>query len=540
MNEILKKRIAIALIFSLPLIGVILSLYHAINIPLLDDYNFVFGFLEDYLNAGTFSEKINIVFAPSNHMIFATFNLIVLLDFSLFGKVDLTHFIFFNNLLHLLLLFLFYRIFMLEKIPAKYFIPIVFLLAVPNFAVQNWACYTAHVLAVVLVILAMWTLSRQGKKYFWFALLLAIVAAFSAGGGFLAFLAPIPVLYARYQRRAWIVWGASFMITLFLYGYLSLSTDEQLGLHAGGHFSVINYGVNFILFFGSVFKSLYQEYHLWAGIFGLLICGILALIFLRSFSTLKMHPLLTSGLIFAVLLAALITLTRSQYGVGATTAYRYRLYQFIPLVFIYLFMLVDGRQFVQKNYLAILGFSLFFFGFRMQHNLLKLQDQNRQLESGAYNFQITRSYDQLTYHTPARAGYWLDLFVQRKIFDVEGQFESSLLVTDLPRAVNLQPMTLILDSTIDTSDYYQAKGWSFPSYLTTESLEIYLFVDVGPERYYYRTGPLLTPDILMGKSEHGFVGIIDKTKITYDWQEKRIGVALWHPYQGIIAESFLP
>jgi hypothetical protein len=123
MNKIFTEKIPVALLFMLPICGVIISYYHAVNIPLLDDYNFVFGFLEKYLSANSFAEKMDAIFATSNHMIFATFNLIVLLDFKLFGRVDFIHFIFFNNLLHLFLLFVLYRIFQQEHYRPNFLCP---------------------------------------------------------------------------------------------------------------------------------------------------------------------------------------------------------------------------------------------------------------------------------------------------------------------------------------------------------------------------------------------------------------------------------
>ncbi|MBK8505541.1 MAG: hypothetical protein IPL46_27090 [Saprospiraceae bacterium] len=538
MNKTITDKIAVVLLFMLPLFGVIVSCYHAVNIPLLDDYNFVFGFLENYQGANSFAEKMHAIFATSNHMIFATFNLIVLLDFTLFGKVDFIHLIFFNNLLHLLFLFVLYRIFQQEQISATHFIPVALLLAAPNFAVQNWACYTAHVLGVVLTVATIWTLNRPGKKYFWGAIFLAILAVLSAGGGFLAFLAPIPILLTRHQLRERMIWGTFLTLILFAYAYWSAAGVQEFVTTEKNSIKVTTYVFNLILFFGSLFKSIYQEYHLWAGIFGVLIFGVLTAIILKRFPFLKMHPTLASGLVFALMLAALITLTRSQYGLGATTAYRYRLYQVIPLVFIYLYILIDQAEFMHKHFWSIMCCSLLFCGFRIQYNLSRLRAQNWQLESGLHNFVVTGASDQLSYHTPAKAAYWLNQMGQLKIFEPDQLDDSGRPGVDLKRAVHLQSMKLILDSAVDTTQYYQLKGWAFPSYSPSESLQIYVFVESGAHRYYYLAGPLLESQVLMSKASSGFVGLIDKNEISFSWDEARIGVALRHPFRVLLQSIF--
>jgi hypothetical protein len=369
---------------------------------------------------------------------------------------------------------------------------------------------------------------------------LAVLAVLSTGAGFLAFLAPVPILLTRRELRETIAWGAFFAVLLITYTYWSAAGVQDLIATERNSIKISTYLLNLILFFGALFKSLYQEYHLWAGIFGVLIGGILITTILRRYSFLRLHPTLASGLIFALMLAALITLTRSQYGLGATTAYRYRLYQVIPVVFIYLYILVDHVEFAHKHFWSIACFSVLFFGFRVQYNLNKLVEQNRQLESGLTNFLITGNPDQLSYHTPPKAAYWLNQMSQMKVYDPEHLDKSGRVLLDMKKSVHLQSMKLIVDRVIDTTDYYQLKGWAFPSYGKSESLQIYLFTERGGHRYYYPAGPLLDSQELMGKAASGFVGLIDKTKVDFEWDEARIGVALHHPFQGIIAEHFLP
>ena len=540
MDQNYLRNLTVFILIALPILGAIISCSYAVNIPMLDDYGFVLDFLDHFRNATTFEDKLKVVLAPRSNYLFVTFNMLVLIDYWIFSKISFIHLIYASNILHLLIILNIYRIFRRQEVSMKFFIPVILLLSVPNFSILNWACYVAHVMGVLFSLLTIWYLSQKTPRSFWFGLLSAVLASFSAPGGFLAFLVVIPILLDRSDRRPLMIWIFTFILTLFIYILLILPLGEEIQGAVTGERRPLTYLLNVVLFFGSVFKGVYREYHIWGAIFGLIICGILAWIALARFPTLKKNPVILAGLLLGILLAIVVTLMRSRYGLGATTAYRYRLYQLVSLVFIYLFMSIDQKILVQKYLSVIIILSLFVYGFRLQYNLDLLREKVWQLKAGIHHFQMTGYSDQLSFRAPEQGAELLNRLAAQGIYDAYALNVSEEPRLNLPKRNPLQMMKYDVEKIDDLESYFEISGWAFPAFSSGQSLEIYLVIRSGETTYYYRTGPLLNKEVLAEKSEAGFIGIIDKRTLPYDWNAVKIGLALRHPYQGIIAEHFLP
>lgn len=537
--QIYLKNITTVVFFGLPVLGALISCYHAVNIPLLDDYGFVLNFLDSFSDANSISEKFNVVFAPSSNYLFITFRILVLVDYALFNQVSFVHLIYANNIFLLAIIWIIWNIFREENISLKYYLPVVILFSVPNFEIHNWASYAAHVLGILFILTTIWCLAQPKPQYFWLALISAVLAAFSAPGGFLAFLVPFPILFNQYQAWQRITWIFSFIFTLIVYVPLILPFGQEIEGTLPANNRLITYALNVILFFGSFFKGLYRDYQIWAVIYGLIITLILVWIILKRFTVIKKHPVVAGGLLFAVLLALVITLMRSRYGLGATTSYRYRLYQLIPLTFIYLFILVDKKYLIAKHFSMIIILSVVLYGFRLEYNLDLLRKQVGQLKSGFLDLQTTGAYDQLSFRAPEVGAVMLNNLAKKRIYDAYEVDVAIQPLHNLPGVNPMQPMRYMLESVDDQEDYYKIRGWAFPAHSPVEAVDIYLVVKSGDDYYYYPTGPFLNKNILMGKSENGFVAIIDKKTIPYDWKTGEVGLALRHPFQGIIAIEFL-
>ena len=71
------------------------------------------------------------------------------------------------------------------------------------------------------------------------------------------------------------------------------------------------------------------------------------------------------------------------------------------------------------------------------------------------------------------------------------------------------------------------------------SLKVLLLIEDGNGTRYFKTGPFSGGSTLMGRSENGFVAIVDKRENNIDWMSVKVGLALYHPIQGIMAETLL-
>jgi hypothetical protein len=518
---------------GLPLIGVIVSIYYAVNIPLLDDYHLVLDFVDRFLGAQTLTEKIIILFTPRNNQIIVTLNLLVLFDYTLFGEVNFVHFIIIANLLHLLILWLVYQIFGLAGVAKKHQIPMILLLAIPTFAVCNWSGSLVHLCAVFFILLTLLSIAKKTKAYFWMAVGTSLFATCSAGSGVLACLVPIPILVKNRNMKFLILWGIVVLINF------SVQLTAYSPTIIISHVAPITYVLNAVIFFGAIFKAMYGEAHIWAGILGGLIVLILVGMILRRATSLKENTLILSTVLLSASLCLLITAVRSQLGLGATTAFRYRLYQALCLAFIYLFIVVDQPTSIKKFYATIVTFSLLLFVFRFHHNLQHLKSQSWQLISGIRDFQITGAMNQLSYLAPTQAATFLNRASQSGIYDAHKINTSVDYLREIPKLSPQQPMRYQIEASEDHADYYKIKGWAYLTNMSHQKIDILMVVKFENETFYHPTGPLLDSAVPMGKSDLGFIGIIDKSQLPHDWITAQIGLALRHPYQGIISEVML-
>lgn len=70
----------------------------AVNRPIGDDYHAVFGFLDSYLHADTWSDRMVLLFSQHNEHRIVFTRAVVLLDYYVFGAVNFRHLLFVGNL----------------------------------------------------------------------------------------------------------------------------------------------------------------------------------------------------------------------------------------------------------------------------------------------------------------------------------------------------------------------------------------------------------------------------------------------------------
>jgi hypothetical protein len=106
------------------------------------------------------------------------------------------------------------------------------------------------------------------------------------------------------------------------------------------------------------------------------------------------------------------------------------------------------------------------------------------------------------------------------------------------RSARQQSMEYLIESELNEVDYFILKGWAFPSHSPMHELKVLLVIKDVNGNHYFNTGPFPGNTVLMGKSENGFIAAIDKRKNSIDWISAEVGLALYHPIQGITAETY--
>ncbi|MCB0664493.1 MAG: hypothetical protein KDC80_01665 [Saprospiraceae bacterium] len=405
------------LLFSfLALVSVVVSLFYAENLPLLDDYNLCLDTISDWRNSVSFWERLELIFSFQNGHPIVTQKLLFLFDWLLFGEVNFIHFIFINNLLHLAFLFTLYGIYSLNKTTSNSFTIIVLLVAVPVFTLNNWSSSFMHIATLVTALLSLYFMALKGWRNFLVALLMAILSSLSSGAGILVFIAGIPILYLKYSKREIAIW---FLVMAMISLYYVFGYFQGQGFGVGTKVHLLTYPANFIIFFGSIFKPIYGDHHVWAALLGMLVLLAIFFVWRNYKSKLLNDPIIISGLLYALLVALFATLMRSQFGLGATTAYRYRFYQLLPLIFIFIAIIWFQREVYFNNYYGILLFALLMYGFRMEDSLRELKRRNIQLRMGASIYNALQDDSELTARNQPAAGKILKQARAEGIYDMD-------------------------------------------------------------------------------------------------------------------------
>ena len=528
-----NQKIAWVVFFAvaISLTAFVLSVWYGPNVPFLDDYHLCLDFLNEFVASGN---GVPMLFEKRNGHFFITQKLIFILDFLLFGKVDFRHFVIVNNIVFISIFYSFYCILRHFRIDHIHFIPLLFIGCVPNWYLNNHSSSFLHFSSVLFCLLSFLYLNRKTSRAFVVASFFAILAALSSGGGLLVYFAALPLVWRGFRGSYRFLWFLQFIILAVLY---LLASDSG----SGGDFSQIfsvGYWVilsgNFFLFFGSFFKPLYGDYHVWSVIIG--VGGFLGLTYLfwNKKELLKDQPLLLSGLLMGLLLGIASAIMRSQYGLGATTSDRYRLYQFIFWAFSYLILVSVYEIKLNRWYPWILMGSFLLYGLRMKRSMAEIQFRYIQLLEGMKYYQTFNDVGQLTYRDPSTAGKILERSEELGVYAIMDQkVDLYLDQVDLDNTESVK-FTIELRTVRNSNGLMHMEGWVYPEVIFQDRDRILFFVDGKGGRVYYETGPIITADSWLPVKDNSFSVTVEGRS-----EDERVGVALYRKGKGVIGEEFV-
>ncbi len=530
-----KSKSSGFLLVVLPLISVAISLYYSVNIPQWDDYNIILGFLNDYASSGTLSAKLAVLFSPSSNYLFVILRLLAILDYTLFGTVDFSHLVFLNGILHIgiyLLLLKLSRPFLRSE---YLFLPIALLIAIPTHEVQSWAAYTVHVAAVFFTLLTLYIFSGSSRYRISLAFITATCSLLSAPLGFLTFLIALVPVYHQGGIRRVLIWVTAFALVILAYFFAILPLGTELTGPVESRTPILVYLVNIIVFYGSFFKAIYQQHHLWGVILGLGISILLAGILPKWKTLFKSKPVLTAGILLAILLPIVISLMRSRHGMGATTTYRYRLYQCLPLVFLYLYFGAFYKKKLELLFPLIFCGSIFLYGIRMQYNISELKKAQLRQYFGVYHYQTTGSPSYLSWGNLSLARDFLEEAKVLGVYDYEAAIQSPQPMGNPIETSALQPMQVELQEFVINVEYLYVAGWAWTSYTATSEFQILVQLRDEQRTLTYPTGPLISSQFGKQQPESGFAFCISKDDLVIDWDQVQVDILLIHPIRGLIS-----
>lgn len=528
-NQKIPWVLFIAVVVSLT--AFTLSIWYAPNVPFLDDYHLCLDFLNGFVSSG---HSIPLLLEKRNGHFFLTQKLIFLLDYLLFGDIDFRHFVVVNNVVFISVFYVIYHVLRNLKIEEIHFIPLLLIGCVPNFYLNNHPSSFLHFSSVLLCLLTFLYLNQRTSRAFILASSFAILAALSSGGGLLVYFAAFPLVWTRFTNAHRFLWLLQFFLLVILY---FVSPDSG----SGGDFSKMlsaEYWVvlsgNFFVFFGSFFKPLYGIYRVWSVIIGVGAVVGLTYMFWEKRKFLNHHPLLLAGLLLGLLLGIASTIMRSQYGLGATTSDRYRLYQFIFWAFSYLFFVSLYKVKLVKWYVWILAGSLLLYGLRMRQSMEEIQFRRIQLVEGMKYYQTFGEVGQLTYRHQDTAGRILSRSKELGTYTEENQVFDLFYSHMETHALSEDTLNIELSTFNKSNNLIHIEGRVHSAINVQGRDRILFFVSSNGMRRYYDTGPIITAEDWLPVKDNGFSVTVEGVT-----DEERIGVALYRKGSGVMDEQFV-
>ncbi len=516
---------------AISLTASVLSVWYGPNVPFLDDYHLCLDFLNEFVASG---KELPVLFEKRNGHFFVTQKMIFILDYLLFGKVDFRHFVVINNVVFVSIFYIIYCILRNSRIEKIHFLPLLLIGCVPNFYLNNHSSSFLHFSSILFCLLAFLYLDRKSCRAFILASLFAILAALSSGGGLLVYFAALPLLWIKYERPFLLAWLLQFLIlaVLYLTGHDSGSGGDFFKVFGISNWLILS--GNFFLFFGSFFKPLYGNYHVWSLIIGMAGIAALTYVFWDKRKFLKHHPLLLSGLLVGLLLGFASTIMRSQYGLGSTTSDRYRLYQFIFWAFLYLLLVSMHRMKLEKCYPWVLIGSFLIYGLRMNRSVAEIHFRSMQLLEGMKYYQTFEDVGQLTYRDLNTAGRILARSKDLNIYSIEAQSFDLFFGKVEPDVSGLGILTAELDIVQRLDNFMHVEGWVYSDLDMQKRDKVLFFVEGNEGRTYYSTGPIITADNWLPVKDNSFSITIEGIS-----GDERMGVTIYRTGIGVVGEQFV-
>ena len=356
------KALIVALFVALPAVLFYAILFRqALNIPRLDDYDALLGFLNQMAGLGSVSSKAS-YFLATQHNEYKLFfeHGIVWLEFAIFGHIDLRFLCALGNGFILLLAVLLWKMFLPDykdfASRLAFFLPVSWLLFQLQYVeTLNWAMTSLQGLPVLFFSLgAIYLLVRETRWAFCGALTFLVLAIASSGNGFL--VVPVGILVLAlgrsYARLVTWLFVSAGCVAAYSYHYNMFSSQSPT------HPSILSAFMGLrplfvIAFIGNA--AAFPLNHGYLGL-GVILCPLLGIVLCIFFFYLvrigyhRKNPLISYCVLFLLLTAVGVAGLRSDFGFAQSLRSRYGIYSALLLIFAW-FAIVE--EFLQHKSVSI-------------------------------------------------------------------------------------------------------------------------------------------------------------------------------------------
>ncbi|MFN8343838.1 MAG: hypothetical protein U0X91_02475 [Spirosomataceae bacterium] len=290
---------------------------NSINLPVGDDV-YVMGMFNLWKEADAWTDKLGVLFSQHNEHRLVITRLLALLQYSISGFIDLRWWIILGNVSLPFIVLLFYR--HIGK-PAHWILPVAFVIISPCsntlIAMQNSNLFSA-LFAVATI---HFSLKPSSYKNSGLVFVCSWLSIFSNSGGF-ALLAVISVVFI-YQKKyrlltIWLGW-AVLLIVGYYWNYENIYRHPTSQLIFDQWPKVAEF---FFAFLGSIAFS-----PTLAPITGVAFVGLALLAFYKKYYL--QNPFVFLCIAYSLLMAAMTTYKRYEYGINTAMSERYSIYSMI-------------------------------------------------------------------------------------------------------------------------------------------------------------------------------------------------------------------
>jgi len=361
-----------ACVFIAALLYVLAIWRYSSDIPILDDYDAVLGFLNDFVTASSAKQKIAVIFGQHNEHRLVFNHVITLLFFNLFDEINFKYLIYFGNIGWFAFLYVYWRYAKSIGITFAEFSPAaIILLCFCTSEAMTFA--TPAIQFHFQTLFTLLALLMMTKGFVFSAMAFVFLSVFTSGGGLL--LIPVISLYCLFKmqwRNLLISSLISLVIIFYYFSFLPYSAPS----HHPSLLSALSSPYIFILFFFGLLGGIGMINQL--GILSAVVLGVgsLAVFLRRLLPIYRTTPLLFWFSIYIFITALATDLSRSGFGLEYSLSSRYTFLGALLLTANYLAYLATSKVTKDRNKISIFGliFSIAAFSYWFSPGVQHLAD----------------------------------------------------------------------------------------------------------------------------------------------------------------------
>lgn len=359
--------------FLVPCFFYLLLARTILNLPILDDYESILGFLNHYAQLPGASDKALYIFTAQHNEYKLIFeHWFVVTEFGLLRHVNFVLINAIGSLSVLLLAVALWKMF-LPQLQDDFrrltlFLPVILLLfQLQYYENLTWPTTALQNIPVVpFSLFSLYFLLRKDRWSAVWALLLLALAVFTSGNGFMAVPVGLFVLLSQKRWRLMIVWSgmAGLLAGIYFFHYNHQSSQSVPGESVFAvlfHFNLLY----FLSFLGSVVESqTHLPFRGAAIVFGILLLFGIGYAIHRGYH--RRNPFLAAACLFTLFTGIAVAGLRSDFGLVQSLSSRYRIYSDLLVIFAYIFFADEFLQpakdtiFARRLYLGVLLASFAF------------------------------------------------------------------------------------------------------------------------------------------------------------------------------------